>query len=75
MGQFKRFRFTLQQGNVSGIDMFYHPELIRNNMEMCAFLSLDEVRRILDDQKVLYADLRVEELSLEDVFIGLTGKY
>ena len=75
MEQFKRFRFTLHKGNLAGIDMFFHPELIRNNMEMCAFISLDEVRSVLDDRQVSYSDLRYEDLSLEEIFIGLTGKY
>jgi len=75
MGQFKRFRFTLNSGAMPAIDMFYHPEMIRNSMEMYAFLPMDEVRRVLDGHGVDYSDLRCEELSLEEIFIGLTGKY
>ena len=35
----------------------------------------DDVRAVLSSRRVRFGNLRRESLSLEDAFIGLTGKY
>ena len=72
-----RYTFKLADGNDSielGTD-FYHPSQIRNNIETHSFLSQDEVKVCLDSRGIRYTDFTCESLTLEDAFIGLTGKY
>ena len=38
-------------------------------------VSPETVRQLLESKGVQVADLKEETLSLEDAFIGLTGKY
>lgn len=53
----------------------YHPYVIRNKMETYSFLSQKEVEKILQEHHVPYSNLSAIPVSLEDAFIGLTGKY
>ncbi|MDR1518004.1 MAG: ABC transporter ATP-binding protein [Dysgonamonadaceae bacterium] len=54
---------------------FYHPSILRNKLETFSFLSPKEVETRLKATQVPYTDLKCETLTLEDAFIGLTGKY
>lgn len=72
----KRYSFELPEGGVlPQHEELHHVEALRGKVETCSFLPEQEVRAILEGQHVPYARLRVESLSLEDAFIGLTGKY
>ena len=48
---------------------------IRNEVELYSFDGIDYVRHYLDSNGVVYSDLERAPMSLEDAFIGLTGKY
>ena len=55
---------------------FYHPSVIRNRAELFSFLPPAEVERTLRRLQVPYGEFTSEQVtSLEDAFIGLTGKY
>ena len=54
---------------------FYHPSLLRNTVETHSFLPKTEVEKRIKAQGIPYTDLTCENVSLEDAFIGLTGKY
>ena len=56
-------------------DAFYHPSLLRNQLETYSFLPLPEVENRLKATGVPYSNLTCKSLNLEDAFIGLTGKY
>ena len=62
---------ALSEGNKD----FYHPSVIRNTLETFSFLSLPEVEERFKALQVPYSNLKCETANLEDVFIGLTGKY
>lgn len=62
---------ALSEGNKD----FYHPSVIRNTLETFSFLSLPEVEEHFKALQVPYSNLKCETTNLEDVFIGLTGKY
>ena len=52
------------------------PSVIRNRAELFSFLPPAEVERTLRRLQVPYGEFTSEQVtSLEDAFIGLTGKY
>ena len=81
MEQFHRYTFTTD--NIDLLAEFatgrqteiFHPELLRGHAELYSFLGEDDVRSVLSSRGVRFGNLRRESLSLEDAFIGLTGKY
>lgn len=52
-----------------------NPEMIRNEVELYSYRDTDYIKSVLDKQNIGYTDLRCSEITLEDAFIGLTGKY
>ncbi len=73
MEGFRRFRFTAGQPVPSGIDGLWNTANIGANWETYSFLGTEEVGKLLSPFGA--ENLRGENLSLEDAFIGLTGKY
>lgn len=53
----------------------YHPSMVGSTFECCSFLPRGEVARRLEAAGIPAGALREERVSLEDAFIGLTGKY
>ncbi|PID88452.1 MAG: ABC transporter ATP-binding protein [Bacteroidia bacterium] len=58
-----------------GIEGFYHPDKIKDSIEFYSFLPLKEVREKLEQKQIKTDTLRQEKVTLEEAFIGLTGKY
>lgn len=74
---FGRYTFTMS-GDMAlpeAGDVFYSPSRIGGRCEVYSFKPQDEVAAILTAKGIESGDLRRETLSLEDAFIGLTGKY
>lgn len=72
----RRYTCTLPEGyKIPADEAFFHPSIIRNTLETYSFLNLQEVEARFKAMQVPYSDLKCETLSLEDAFIGLTGKY
>lgn len=53
----------------------YNTAVIRGHAETYSFENEAYVRAWLERSGIPYRDLRAEKMNLEDVFIGLTGKY
>lgn len=53
----------------------YHPSVIRKTLEIHSFLSAADMEKLLSENGVPFSELKYENVSLEDAFIGLTGKY
>ena len=53
----------------------YHPAVIRQTLETYSFLPPSDVEGLLKENQVPFTGLQHENVSLEDAFIGLTGKY
>ncbi|MDR1525894.1 MAG: ABC transporter ATP-binding protein [Tannerella sp.] len=70
---FRRFRFTSPVRQIDRCDKLWNTEKVGNNWETYSFEVKEEVERLLAPCDV--SDLCEERLSLEDAFIGLTGKY
>ena len=76
MDTFHRYAFTAADCSALESDSrLYSTSRIRENCETFSFETDEAVRKILEEKGVDYKDLRQEKLSLEDIFIGLTGKY
>lgn len=75
MDNFRRYRFT-SPGDRFSMDAdndMWNPSSIGDKWEVYSFLPKDEMKSRLQSMGV--NDTREENLSLEDAFIGLTGKY
>ena len=73
---FHRFRFSLNEGQVPAEhEKLWNTEKNNNQWITYSFEPLETVRQLLESKGVQVADLKEETLSLEDAFIGLTGKY
>jgi ABC-2 type transport system ATP-binding protein len=70
---FRRFRFASDAQEISGIPELWNPEKIGQRWEVFSFLSKQEVESLLSPYAI--SGLQEEQVSLEDAFIGLTGKY
>ena len=76
MENFHRFRFSLNEGQVPAEhEKLWNTEKNNNQWITYSFEPLETVRQLLEAKGVQVADLKEETLSLEDAFIGLTGKY
>ena len=74
LGKFRRYTAQVSEGfQLQNTDDIYNPSVIRQSMELFSMLPEAEVRARLSLQGV--ADVKVENVGLEDAFIGLTGKY
>ncbi len=54
---------------------FYNPYKIKDTTEFYSFLPLQDVKQFLDAKNINTETLQQEKLTLEEAFIGLTGKY
>jgi ABC-2 type transport system ATP-binding protein len=70
---FRRYRFVSNDDVKIDNKELWNTERIGNNWETYSFLPADEVKSILSQHGIKEA--KEESLSLEDAFIGLTGKY
>lgn len=75
MHHFKRYRFTCPGDTfrLKADEAFWHPSALGNKWEVYSFLPESEVEQRLKTMGVM--GITAESLSLEDAFIGLTGKY
>lgn len=74
---FSRYTLTTEAGAeaFASDDTFINPGKIKNELEFYTFEPLDSVKARLDRLGISSGDLARQEMSLEDAFIGLTGKY
>ena len=72
---FGRYTFTTQADALPADEGLINPGKIRNEMEVFSFRGPEYVKSVLESNRIPYSDLRRTPMSLEDAFIGLTGKY
>lgn len=74
--ELKRYTFNVADGGrLPEDEQLYHVEGLKGRVETYSFLPAEEVRAILRREEIAFSDLQAESLTLEDAFIGLTGKY
>lgn len=74
---FKRYTFSSEAGSIENLndDNFYHPSVLRQQVETFSFLEEEDVKQRLSSLGIQAMNLKAEYVGLEDAFIGLTGKY
>ncbi len=74
---FKQFNFELQNPDItiSKGDFIVNLEKVKNQVELYTYESEGLVKSYLDSNGIGYSNFRKVEMTLEDAFIGLTGKY
>ena len=73
LNHFKKYSFTSDTPVIDAGKELWNLEKIGNTWETFSFLPEQEVGKLLSPYSI--ANLTAKEISLEDAFIGLTGKY
>jgi ABC-2 type transport system ATP-binding protein len=76
--EFKQYRFDLvdsQQIQFTKDDIITNYELIKNHAILYSFSTILKVEQYLKNKKIPYKNLKEIPMTLEDAFVGLTGKY
>ena len=73
---FKGFFFEAEGAfDLSGAPEVVNLERLNNQCELYTYASEEEIVALLQSRGVGFVNFRRENLTLEDAFIGLTGKY
>lgn len=75
MDKFKRYSFKTSVKTLPADPLLYHPSVMKGEGETFTFESPEYVYQWLQQNQLLFEKLKEEKLNLEDIFIGLTGKY
>lgn len=77
MTKFKRFNVLLQnpEAKLPKLNLSINTERLNNKVELYTYASIEEVKAELATYNVEYIAIEEQKMSLEDAFIGLTGKY
>jgi ABC-2 type transport system ATP-binding protein len=72
---FKRYRMQTDRAPDWNSMPVIHPEIMRNQSEFYSFAGITTIEKTLNEQGFAPRNLKEESLTLEEAFIGLTGKY
>ncbi|MUP37539.1 ABC transporter ATP-binding protein [Labilibaculum euxinus] len=73
---FKRYRFTCEKPELlDNSNHIYNSVSIKGKTELYSLLSKNELEKLLSGNVKVTNPIQEESLSLEEAFIGLTGKY
>lgn len=76
LSKFHRYTFSVHKGyKLPDLPGFHHPSVVGTRGELYSFEQPDEVWHELKRSGVSYTEPNCQSLTLEDAFIGLTGKY
>ena len=76
LSSFKRFKFKCDQPQqLETMEDLYHPVTIKGNTEVYSLMNKKEIEALLAKANLGTNKIQEESLSLEEAFIGLTGKY
>ena len=77
MNKFRQFDIVLENPDLEfpQTDMAVNIEQILDKVSFYGYVTLDQVKGYLEQSGIGYKSIREQEMSLEDAFIGLTGKY
>jgi ABC-2 type transport system ATP-binding protein len=77
MTSFKQYNFEVEQTHLplEKDSTIINYERVKNTVELYSYASSDQVRFWLNTRGIQSKNFRKVEMSLEDAFIGLTGKY
>lgn len=72
---FKRYSFKTPVKVLPVDAQLSHPSVIKGEGEIFSFQSPEYIHQWLQQNQLPFEQLKEEKLNLEDIFIGLTGKY
>ncbi len=75
LSDYRQYTFSITTDSLPDMPGLYYPTIIRNQVEAGSFLQPEELKGLLESNGIPYSDLKWNHVSLEDAFIGLTGKY
>lgn len=77
LANFKQFRFesSIPDLKLEKDDVIKNSEVIKNKAAIYTFAKKEEVESHLVSKGINFTNLHQEAMSLEDAFIGITGKY
>ncbi len=77
MDTFRQFSFTADREDIvfENNGIIKNTEQTKNKFEIYSYANDEEIEALLSSKGVSYSDLKISKMSLEDCFIGLTGKY
>ncbi len=76
MAKFYRYRFSTENPQqLAAISELININTIKGNTETYAMLSETEMKNLLQQNNISVSGFLQEKLTLEEAFIGLTGKY
>ena len=77
MEKFHQFTFDLNRDdvNLKAESLTVEMDRIKNHYELYTYASAEEVQAMLQAKGLEYSDFKPVKMTLEDAFIGLTGKY
>jgi ABC-2 type transport system ATP-binding protein len=78
MNSYKQYRFKLNgnvEVNLAKDEVVNNFELVKNSATLYSFKNQAEVEGYLSKLGVGYEDIKEVPMTLEDAFIGITGKY
>ena len=76
LNDFKRYRFKCDKPELlTEIKSLYHPVTIKGNTETYSMMSAVQIQQELKAKNMEIISFKEEALTLEEAFIGLTGKY
>ena len=75
--EFRRFSFEIENGGVKlpKDELVKNFELIKNHATLYSFKPQADVEQYLRTKAIAFNNLREVPMTLEDAFIGITGKY
>ena len=66
---------TRDDVNLKAESLTVEMDRIKNHYELYTYASAEEVQAMLQAKGLEYSDFKPVKMTLEDAFIGLTGKY
>lgn len=77
LAKFKQYKCELIDTNfkIQKDAVLKNVDVVKNKASFYSFANLDEIKSHLSKLGIKYSNLHQESMSLEDAFIGLTGKY
>lgn len=76
MKHFKRYSYKIkEEPRIISSGKIYNHSIIKDYSELYSFEDSEYVKHLLNESSIKFCDFNEETLSLEDIFIGLTGKY
>ena len=73
--EYYSYTFRMENPGPIGLPGLYHPTLRKDRMEVGALMPPQAMEALLRSNGIAYSDFSGSHVPLEDVFIGLTGKY